>query len=524
MRMAVVQMFGFLSRFFPFIVFLFYTGSMATSSNSRIRTLSVRERVTAALPLLERLSSEVAHLSDAELVALSRLSEEVGRHVDALRVRTAGEVDARSGAERESSLARRYDSTSAANLLAYTTHAAPAEIRSRIALDRRTRGSVSLAGEPLPSAFPAVAAALHAGAIGVDVAADLTRTLEKAAQDAVIDPLEVETAEREIVNATAAGFAGRGPLANSGEALPQTFDDYRAMAGVWLEYLLREGIEQSADESARYRYFAVGRVRDALVRVSGKLTPEAAGSLQRLLDAHVGSPVQFSTCAEQAAEDEPWSDAQAPADTRTVGQRRHDALVSMVQAAAASEHAPTIGGAAPTLVVTVAAEQLADPAGVADIDGVDASVPAKLAHRIGCTGAVQKLVLDPRGRIIELGSPRRLFTAHQRRAIAARDGGCVIPGCTIPAAWCEIHHVEEHARGGATHTDNGVLLCWAHHHDLDGSGWEIQMRDGVPFVKAPHWVDRRGIFRPVINRRSLRGEIRRRRRGDTATPRATRVS
>lgn len=489
---------------------------MATTQNPEIAALPVRDRVASALPFLDKLSNEVSHLSDAELVAVSTLFEDLGRHVDAARVRVAGEVDARSAGERDRSLARRYDCTTAGNLLALTTHASPSEIRARIALDRRTRGSVALTGEQLPAAFPAVAAALHAGAIGVDVASDLTRALEKASRDSVIDPIEAETAEREIVYATAAGFTGKGPLAGSDEALPQTFDDYQAIAGVWLEYLTRDGIEPTADTAARYRYVSVGRVRGGLVRLSGNITPEAAGSLKRLLDAHVGSPVQFSSHPASAADDEPWSDDQAPTDTRTAGQRRHDALVSIVQAAAASEDSPTIGAAAPTLVVTIDADQLADPSGLADIDGIDISIPAKIAHRVACTGAIQRVMLDATGRIISLGSPQRLFTPHQRRAISLRDGGCVIPGCTIPAAWCEVHHVEEHSAGGATHTDNGVLLCWAHHHDIDRSGWEIEMREGVPHVKAPHWVDDREVFRRVINRRSLREEIRRRRRGEPA--------
>jgi hypothetical protein len=38
-------------------------------------------------------------LSDVDLVALTALVEGVGCYVDALRVRVAGEVDARSGAE-----------------------------------------------------------------------------------------------------------------------------------------------------------------------------------------------------------------------------------------------------------------------------------------------------------------------------------------------------------------------------------------------------------------------------------------
>src|SRR5699024_886279 len=150
----------------------------------------------------------------------------------------------------------------------------------------------------------------------------------------------------------------------------------------------------------------------------------------------------------------------------------HDVVVSMIQTSAASTETPSLGGAAPTLLVTTTADDL--DGGVASIDGTDVPVPASLAHRIACTGAVQKLVFDRTGRIVRLGTAERLFNAHQRRAIGARDGGCVIPGCSIPAAWCEIHHVTEHSHDGATHTDNGVLLCWAHHHGLENSGWEIR--------------------------------------------------
>src|SRR5690606_23733662 len=112
--------------------------------------------------------------------------------------------------------------------------------------------------------------------------------------------------------------------------------------------------------------------------------------------------------------------------------------------------------------------------------GSTSPLPARLAHRIACTGAVQKIVFDRAGRIVQIGSPERLFTPAQRRAITARDGGCIIPGCLVPASQCEIHHVTEHAHGGPTHTDNGVLLCWWHHHRLDDNGWTIHMRKGVP--------------------------------------------
>ncbi|HZW41204.1 MAG TPA: HNH endonuclease signature motif containing protein, partial [Agromyces sp.] len=84
-----------------------------------------------------------------------------------------------------------------------------------------------------------------------------------------------------------------------------------------------------------------------------------------------------------------------------------------------------------------------------------------------------------------------------RRAITLRDGGCLIPGCSVPAAWCEIHHVIPDAHGGPTHPDNGVLLCWFHHRTIDTSGWGIRMLHGVPHIRPPAWLDPGGGWRAV---------------------------
>lgn len=100
---------------------------------------------------------------------------------------------------------------------------------------------------------------------------------------------------------------------------------------------------------------------------------------------------------------------------------------------------------------------------------------------------IQRVTSTAEGRIVAIGVEERVFNRHQRRAIAHRDGSCIIPACGTPAGWCEIHHVTEHARGGPTHTDNGVLLCWYHHRFLDTIGWDIRMNAGVPEVKAPAW-------------------------------------
>jgi 5-methylcytosine-specific restriction protein A len=173
-----------------------------------------------------------------------------------------------------------------------------------------------------------------------------------------------------------------------------------------------------------------------------------------------------------------------PKDPRTADQKRHDIFAVVLDAAARAAETPSIGGAAPTVLVSVRQADLDADRGVGHIDGIEIPISLGTVRQLICTGGTQKVLLGPEGRLISLGSPERCFTAQQRRAILLRDGGC-----TIPAGWVELHHVHEHSDGGPTHTSNGVGLCWFHHRTLNTSGWEIRMLHGVPQVKAPPWLD-----------------------------------
>jgi hypothetical protein len=150
----------------------------------------------------------------------------------------------------------------------------------------------------------------------------------------------------------------------------------------------------------------------------------------------------------------------------------------------------------------VSSDDLSRGRGVGWIDGVDDPISFDAVKQFLCTGGTQKIRFDSDGRIIELGSPQRCFTPAQRKAITLRDGGCLIPGCSIPAAWCEIHHVTPDAEGGPTHTDNGVLLCWFHHRSIETSGWQVRMRNGTPEVKAPPWIQWDSPWRPASKSRT----------------------
>jgi hypothetical protein len=88
---------------------------------------------------------------------------------------------------------------------------------------------------------------------------------------------------------------------------------------------------------------------------------------------------------------------------------------------------------------------------------------AATARRLACDGGIIPMVLGADGAVLDLGRTQRLFTAAQRRAIIHRDGGCTFPGCTVPAGWCEAHHITWWSRGGRTDLRNGALLCQRHH-------------------------------------------------------------
>jgi hypothetical protein len=254
------------------------------------------------------------------------------------------------------------------------------------------------------------------------------------------------------------------------------------------------------------RAVTFGAVRDGVVPFHGALLPEVAAQFRRICDA-TGSPrvdsngsVQFRPDGDRPDGDVPdvsdvSDDGFVSVDTRTWPQKQHDALATALFAAASSGLLPAIGGAAPTLVVSVRAEDLVSGTGWAHVDGTDEPVSAAAARHAGCAGMIQRVLLGGNGRILRLGTEERVFNRHQRRAIGLRDGGCIIPGCGVPPGWCEIHHVTDHARGGPTHTDNGVMLCWFHHRFLDLHGWGIRMNREVPEVRAPQWIDPTGQWR-----------------------------
>jgi len=92
-------------------------------------------------------------------------------------------------------------------------------------------------------------------------------------------------------------------------------------------------------------------------------------------------------------------------------------------------------------------------------------------------------------------------SAHQRRALIARDHGCAFPGCNRPPAWTQAHHIRHWINGGTTDLANLILLCGHHHRVIHHDGWDIHIgNDGHPWFHPPQWMDPLREPRPAQHR------------------------
>jgi hypothetical protein len=116
-------------------------------------------------------------------------------------------------------------------------------------------------------------------------------------------------------------------------------------------------------------------------------------------------------------------------------------------------------------------------------------------RKIACDADIIPVLLGSQGRILDIGRTTRVFPPHIRKALTARDQGCAFPGCTIPAPWCEAHHITYWSRGGTTSADNGTLLCSHHHHLIHKEQWQIHVKTGIPWFIPPPHIDPRQVPR-----------------------------
>jgi hypothetical protein len=108
-------------------------------------------------------------------------------------------------------------------------------------------------------------------------------------------------------------------------------------------------------------------------------------------------------------------------------------------------------------------------------------------RRLARDAGIIPVVLGSRGEPLDVARTTR--TLPPRSAAIRRDGGCAFPGCSVPARWCDIHHIIHWDDNGPTSLNNCVALCGRHHRLLHHSHWQIHMVSGIPQFHPPPWLD-----------------------------------
>ncbi|MFG2046933.1 DUF222 domain-containing protein [Micromonospora sp. NPDC048935] len=221
--------------------------------------------------------------------------------------------------------------------------------------------------------------------------------------------------------------------------------------------------------ASRDRHVTISEQPDGRLRLTGILDTETAAALRAAID--------------------PLTAPSGPDDTRTPGQRRHDALTDVCRLALRTGELPDNGGDVAQVVVTTSYDGLTQQLGSGALD-IGAHLTPEAVRRLACDASILPAVLGGGGQILDVGRQRRLITGPLRRALVLRDRGCAFPGCDRPPRWCDGHHIRHWADGGDTSLDNAVLLCGHHHRHLHHGDWVVRLGgDGHPEFIPPAWLD-----------------------------------
>jgi hypothetical protein len=494
--------------------------------------------------LRELFEAERASASGDALLETAATWEKLGVVADAARVWVAAELDTESRRELGTDgLAYRNGFATGKKLLASTANISERTAASRVQLGRQIHSRFSLTGLPCPSRFPVVERAFFAGQIGADTASVICRTLSEVAarttfntalDQAELHLVRVATASMPLPSPAVDGLADEsGGDPDGGAARPgsggasrlYTVEEIARLAIRIRENLDPDRAEPRDAAKQQLRGFSYPRVgSDGMARGRYALPPLQLGILLAAIDpilsprtadpaalgghadlggrgevGGLGTPAVVDSGASATADAGASVTATGtaaswtPPDERTYEQKILDALMILIEQAAGSPSASLLNGAAPTVNVHVTAKDLEAGRGVGWIDGSTEPIPLSTVSMLQCTGDTIVSIFGAHGEILDHGKTQRVATRKQRRALAARDGGCVFPACNHPPSRCQAHHVipwvSKNFAPGATDVDNMALLCAFHHSVMHSSAWQLTMIHGTPHITSPSWID-----------------------------------
>jgi hypothetical protein len=279
-----------------------------------------------------------------------------------------------------------------------------------------------------------------------------------------------------------------------GHAKDLEADDFEVVVSEWLRLNDLNGPDPRDPDPSELR---TSPILDGRHRLDGELDLEDSAEFLAELEALYDELWH----QDQAADD---SD---PAKHRSHAQRNAAALIEMARRSSAAgdrDNDPDETRPGPTphsprrplllAVVDILALQ-ADRDGAAQLDD-GTTLTKEMLERWACYSAWARIVMAGPSIPFDLGKVTYSPSPGQRRALTARDKGCIVPGCKRKARWCEPHHVTPWPQG-PTDLRNLALLCKRHHQqvhrkiiqllpgDTQGRWIVVRASDGTPLRERP---------------------------------------
>ncbi|KAA1251040.1 HNH endonuclease [Mycobacterium simiae] len=308
----------------------------------------------------------------------------------------------------------------------------------------------ALTGEPLPPLLTATAEAQRAGHLGrehVQVIRSFLRHLPSFVDLAMRDKAEAELAT-----------LGR-------RHRPDQLDK---LAAKMTDCLNPDGTFTDVDR-ARRRGVMIGKQGpDGMSAISGYLTPEARATVDAVL-AKLGAPGMANPADAAPCLSGTPSQGAIDSDTRSGGQRHHDALHAALRALLCSGDLGQHNGLPATIIVSTSLAELESGTGHA-LTGGGTLLPMHDVLRLGAH-AHHYLRIFTTGRELGLYHTRRIATPGQRLVLYNKDRGCSFPNCDVPGYLTEVHHCTDFADCNDTNIDDLTLACGPHHKLVTSGGW-----------------------------------------------------
>lgn len=431
-------------------------------------TVSDREAVLAVYDEYDAVCEKMAALHYAamtlpELLALQSRREH--------QVRVAPAVDHRLLAEIQTHAAPgEIGAKSWADMLAIRLRISNKEAKRRIAEAANLGPRSTITGEPMAPVLPATAAAQAEGRINTEHVAIIGKFFAKP-------PVPLDAATHIQIDADLARIAA----GNSPETLQHSADR--------IAFLLnQDGHEPIEDKCQRRREFTLGpQDADGMCKASGWLTPEAAATLAPPL-AKFGAPGMCNPNDETpCVTGTPSADAIA-ADTRTAGQRNHDALVAIGRSVLSSGKLGQHNGLPVTIVVSTTLRELETRTGTGlTTSGIQ--LPIGDVIRMAAHAHHYLVVYENHREVpLYLGRSKRIATPAQRLVLHNRDRGCTRPGCICSTDRSQVHHArQDFGQGGRTDITDLTLACPKSNRLVHDKGWRTRLRDDgrVEWIPPP---------------------------------------